>query len=237
MIKYSEAYPGTYTGVGLLAQISELAGCPWNNSVDRIHIEMAYANRSANKIINPNFIKFSDEYRPNIVLAYFREKWDKLWNTYLLEYNPLSPYSIEEQGEHNKQNNGTDKTDYGKQIDETATDEGTVTNEGTNTNNGARNVYGYNSESAVPSETTNDSGVSQSTETRDLSGDRNISQSGSDLVTKAGTEVYAYSVNKIGNLGFITAQDLIRREIDVWSSPFFERVFKDVDEFIALKIY
>ena len=86
MTKYSEVYPYTYTGVGLLAQISELADCPWNGSVDRTHIEMAYANRSANKIINPNFAKFSDELRPNIVLAYFREKWLKLWGTYLLEY-------------------------------------------------------------------------------------------------------------------------------------------------------
>ena len=237
MPKYSELYTETFTGVGLLSQITSLAGCPWNNSVDQTQVEMAYANRSASKNINPNFVRFTDEYRPLILLAYFREKWQKLWDTYLLDYNPLSPYKVDEVGEHNKQNTGSDATEYGKEIAENATDEGTIQNTGTNTDNGARNVYGYNSDVAVPSETTNDNGTSESTETRDLTGNRNITQSGTDTTTKSDTEVYDYSVNKTGNLGFITPQDMIRREFEIWNSPFFERVFSDVDSFIALKIY
>ena len=237
MTKYSEAYPQTFIGVGIVAQLSVMEQTPWNGLYDPLYLEMAYATRSAEKIVNPNFLKFGSEQRPAILLAYYREKWKKYFDLYNAEYEALRPYSIHEEGEHTKKNNDEETVEYGKAIDETATDTGTVDNDGTTTDTSTRGVYGYNSVNDVPSDTDSGSGTSQNTETRDLSGTRNIEQSGEDVTTRIDNEEYDYSVDKTGNLGFITTQELIRREFDIWAITFFERVFKDIDDFIALKIY
>lgn len=237
LTKYSEAYPHTFLGIGLVSQLSAMEATPWNGVYDPLFIEMAYSNRSAEKIINPNFLKFGENQRSAILLAYYREKWKKYFDLYNAEYEALHPYSIHEEGAHTKNNDGEETVGYGKTIDETATDTGTVGNSGTTTDTSTRGVYGYNSINDVPSDTDSGSGTSNNTETRDLSGSRNIEQSGEDVTTKVDSEEYEYSVDKTGNLGFITTQELIRREFDIWATTFFDRVFKDIDDFIALKIY
>lgn len=237
LTKYFEAYPNTFTGVGLVSQLSNMEQIPWYGLFDPEHLEMAYATRSAEKIINPNFLKFGDNHKPAILYTYYREKWQKYFNLYNAEYEALRPYSIHEEGEHTKRNNDEETVEYGKSIDETATDSGTVGVSGTTTDTSTMGVYGYNSIGDVPSNTDSGSGTSENTETRDLSGTRNIEQSGEDITTNVNSEEYDYSVDKTGNLGFITTQELIRREFDIWAMTFFERVFTDIDNFIALKIY
>ena len=75
------------------------------------------------------------------------------------------------------------------------------------------------------------------TETRDLASTRSVTNGGSDSLTRNDDETRNYTVNKTGNLGFITAQDIIEKEFNVWATPFFEKVFADVNSMIALKIY
>ena len=237
MSKYIDLYPDTFSGIGLLSQISELTSIPWANSIDPNEVEILYANRSANKNISGNFSRIRDDIRPLIVSKYYFDRWKRLWDTYKLEYNEITPYSVTESGEHTKTNRDTTTNKFGKEISEEATDTGTVTNNGTDTGNTERDVYGYNSVSAVPSEVTNDSGTSNATETRDLTGNRTVTNSGEDVENKDGLEEYDYSLNKSGNLGFITTQDMIKKEMDLWTIPYLEKVFADVDSLIALKIY
>ena len=237
MSKYVELYPDTFSGTGLLSEISELESCPWHISVDKTTVEIQYAVSSAQKQMVSNFEKVSPNLRPAVVLAFFIDKWKRLYDTYKLEYQTLSPYSVKEVGEHSQNNTRNETNNYGGTISESNT--GNVTSGSTENYERAvkASIYGFNSTASSPADDSTTTDVKHDTLNQDTTNSRSVENGGSDSLTRNDDETRNYTVNKTGNLGFITAQDIIEKEFNVWATPFFEKVFADVNSMIALKIY
>lgn len=239
MSKYRDLYPNTLTeGIGLISQISSL-NVPWATEVAGYYqsLERIYAIRSASKEIVKNFEDIPEQFRAEVVVEMFREKWSKLWNIYKLEYNPLSAYKVVETGENSVEKQSSDLHQYGKTQNEVSDDTGTVTDASTSESSTNAGLYGFNSQSSVPSDTSAASASENSTETRDLNVTRSRTDGGSDTIDREDTEVSEHNITKEGNIGYSTPQKLLREELELWAMPFFQKVFDDIDSLIAIMVY
>lgn len=113
-----ELYPNWFNGDGIFADLQQL-DVPWKeqNISNYLDIEY-YGNHSGEKNISPLLSKMIKEnpltaeeraILSNIIYNTYKYTWQKEWNTYLLEYNPIENYSMVE----NMTNDKTE-TNYGK---------------------------------------------------------------------------------------------------------------------------
>lgn len=238
MSTYLETYPNTLTsGTGLIQAITELATCPWGEDVTSTILEQTYAVRSSFKELSPTFESLTPLTRPNIIATMFFQKWAKLYEDFKLEYNPLTAYKVVETGNNSKETESDDTTTYGKTRRNVTDDIGTVNT--TNTGNDSTNnsVYGFNSTSPVPSDNSSGNSSETSLETRDLNTESTQTDGGSDTINRTGIETIEHTVTKEGNIGYSSPQELIRQEFEIWSRPFFDIVFTDIDNFITIQVY
>lgn len=147
-----------------------------------------YYNNSNEKWISPLFeklISIDDETALSkiapIVWNKFGDKWIKLYDAFIgSEYNPIENYSM-------------------------------VENSNTNTDiETERNVYGFNSDTAVPSENANTSG-NKLTNTNELT--------------------------RRGNIGVTTSQQMLESEIKLREWNLYTQMMKDVDSILCLRLY
>ena len=236
MSKYKELYPQTLTdGVGLISTLSSL-NVPWAE-MNIPSIERMYGVRSGFKTIVDSFVEVPAELRASVLFAMFNEKWTKLWNIYKLEYNPLSAYKVVETGENSVEKQSSDLHHYGKTQNEVSDDTGTVTDATVSDSSNNVGLYGFNSQSSVPSDTTVASASENTTETRDLNVTRTRTDGGSDTIDREDSEVSEHNITKEGNIGYSTPQKLLREEFELWVIPFFQKVFEDIDSFITISVY
>ena len=236
MSKYKELYPQTLSdGVGLISTLSSLE-VPWA-TMNIPAIERMYGVRSGFKTIVDSFVEVPAELRASVLFAMFNEKWTKLWNIYKLEYNPLTAYKVVETGENSVEKQSSDLHQYGKTQNEVSDDTGTVTDASVSDSSNNVGLYGFNSQSSIPSDTTVASASENSTETRDLNGTRTRTDGGSDTIDRENIEQSEHNVTKEGNIGYSTPQDLLREEFELWAIPFFQKVFDDIDSFITIMVY
>lgn len=236
MSKYKELYPQSLSdGVGLISTLSSLE-VPWA-AMNIPAIERMYGVRSGFKTIVDSFIEVPAELRASVLFAMFNEKWTKLWNIYKLEYNPLSAYKVVETGENSVEKQSSDVHEYGKTQNEVSNDTGTVTDASTSESSTNAGLYGFNSNTSVPSDTSVASASENSTETRDLNITRTRTDGGSDTIDREDREVGEHNISKEGNIGYSTPQKLLREEFELWAIPFFQKVFDDIDSFITIMVY
>ena len=236
MSKYKELYPQTLSdGIGLISTLSSLE-VPWAD-MNIPAIERMYGVRSGFKTIVDSFIEVPAELRASVLFAMFNEKWTKLWNIYKLEYNPLSAYKVVETGENSVEKQSSDVHEYGKTQNEVSDDTGTVTDASTSESSTNAGLYGFNSNTSVPSDTSAAAASENSTETRDLNITRTRTDGGSDTIDREDREVGEHNITKEGNIGYSTPQKLLREEFELWAIPFFQKVFDDIDSFITIMVY
>lgn len=96
-----------------------------------------------------------------------------------------------------------------------STSKSSVSTTGNSTEN--NNVYGFNSDSSKPSDTQ----TSEATTTQDSNG------------TGSGTR----KLSRQGNIGVTTSQKMLREELEVRKTIFFDNIMKDVDKLLCLCIY
>lgn len=335
-MKYRELYPKSLSsGTGLIAQLSQKEGIPWKTDKQDISsiLERAFGIRYGFKTILDSFAELPESVRADVLAVMYSQKWSRLWDDYLLQYEVLDAYHVTENGNRSVNKDGSDVIKYGKTVNESSSDTGTIdrtenntttyghtvaetgseegsinrTDEETlkhghtvtetgsdtgnvetsssNDNTSTDSVYGFNSPLAMPSNTESGTKLSESTETRDLETSKNITNAGQDEksvtstetsnsdtsknvtnagqdevdsvtaetrdsvgsrnVTNAGqdeknhntTEDEDYSYTKKGNIGYTTPQELIRQDMALWATPFFDIVFSDIDEFIMLQTF
>ena len=239
MSKYIELYPDSPIGTGLIQEISNIASVPWHSlhSAEKQSLEIAYFNRSGSKPISAQFEIIHPTRRAAFLVAFYGEKWKRLWQDFKEEYSAINPYTITEQGSDSRERVHDTTTDFGRVVDEIGTDTGTVDNTGNDTTSSESGIFGFNSIESVPSDTGTSEGTSQATETRDLSATRKTTNSGQDTVNREESESGEYATTKTGNIGYRSPSELIREDILTWATPSFEIVFADIDSAIALKIY
>lgn len=239
-MKYSELYSQSMSdGIGLISALGAIESIPWHTlSPEALQdIERAYYVRSHFKNVIDSFILADTSARARLIAALFAQKWTKIWNDFILEYDPLHAYIVEEIGERDKVAEAKQTDAYGRQVVVNGTDTGTVDNSGTENLNGSTGIYGFNSVASVPSDTQTDVTTTNDTETRNLSNSNTTVNSGQDIRDNNDKENETYSVTKKGNIGYTTPQSLIREDIELWAEPFFAMVFSDIDDFITVQVY
>lgn len=181
-----------YLNNGIFAALEDLSA-PWSEDQTALPLDILYIeNHSGDKIISPMVRKRlnSDNVLTNenistlagVLLAYYGQKWMKLWDVLLIEYNPLSNYDMVESGSNTNIKTGSlDRSGaITKSGSESVSDEltysgkesnkrsGSVEDSGAaadNSENSSSGIYGYNSQSAVPADTQQSSAAHKNTQT------------------------------------------------------------------------
>lgn len=227
---------------------------PWGNSTTADVLNLEYfGNHSGAKFCSP-VVKYllggaeilTDDARTKlakIITAKFKTNWERLWETNVVAYSPIKNYDISETTSRDLTGNNTEVTDSDKTRAATDT---TTHNTVDSTAHGKTDTetdyaFGYNSQAT-------DRDPSDRVETSE-GGTTAISKTGTDAdvvsqtdtddttVTKTDRQTGTVTVTRSGNIGSATNQRLVTEERQLWMWNYFDTIFKDVDNVLALMIY
>ena len=132
-----DVFPLAITGQGIFNAMNNIESLPFPVSSLIMDIEY-FGNVSGNKIVSPLIDRLvtNDEITPsqittlsNIIISMYYERWEKLYSTFELEYNPIENYNMEEVmtddetvHEYGKTTQRTDNLTHAKTGTETETD-------------------------------------------------------------------------------------------------------------------
>lgn len=170
-----------------------------------------------------------------IGMLYFNnEKYTRLWNVYKIQYNPIDNYDGNET-EIVTHSARTDTTIYGKKEETNTQGEFDVTTANDERRN-TEKVSGFNSTSLVD-KTQN---IVNSTTDKITNGaitNTNITNSSTDDFLK-GEETETRTLNKHGNLGVTSSQNMIEQEKNLWEYfNFYSMIFSDLIDEVTTLIY
>lgn len=242
------AVGAVFTDLKAYAETAEIT-LPWGNldSVAHILDTEFIGNVSGNKESSPLLDKLQAldgattstirQTVASILIQMFFDKWEKAFATLNFDYNPIENYAMLEQltGDERKRY-------YGKTL--TRTDNLTSRRAGTDRNDPditeteAGNIYGFNTSAAdgVPADKTTRTRTGSDVNTVDIStidsGSQTHADGGSDR------EEHSYTLTRTGNIGTVTAQDMIEQErkILLWDY-FYQVVFPDINRVLTIQIY
>lgn len=218
---------------------------PWGNEIDTaVILDRAFVGGYGERPVSPLVTKLKDKtsvaWRENVcavVYDMFMEKWRKFFDTLSFDYNPIENYAMAEIMTDDERLRYYGKTN-------TRTDNLTSRNAGTNrtdpnlTDTESTNNYGFNTTAVggEPSEKRTTQKTGSSVDTIDVSktdtGTQSYADGGSDR------EVHSYTLNRTGNIGTVTAQDMIKQEREILMFDYFyDVVYPDILRVLTLKIY
>lgn len=229
LITLNEAFADYETKGGIFANIDNL---PWSSvmagsQTDTLYFDTHSGERFSARIITRRIgdagYLTSDDRRTISALVYamFKTQWTKLWETMNPDYEPLTNYQMTE--------NETGNNTYTRTPNITRNHTGTDANEGTSHVNNQSNLWGFNSDTSVPSDMSDGDTTVNTTNTRNLTD----TETGTDTTAGENTR----RLTRTGNIGTNTFQNLIQQERNLWMYNFFEQVFKDVDSVLTIPIY
>lgn len=230
----------------VISAVSKELVLPWgNDDTFNSSLDKAFIGSFGERWISPLIDKLHEKILPIslrneisiIIWNMFYSKWSKMWDTLGFDYDPIENYSMTEimTGDERKRY-------YGKT--NTRTDNLTSRNAGTNrtdpnlTDTESVNNYGFNTaaENGVPSEKRTTQKTGNSVDTVDVSkidtGTQTYADGGSDR------EEHSYTLTRTGNIGTVTAQDMIKQEREILVFDYFyDVVFPDLLRVLTIKIY
>lgn len=229
LITLNEAFTDYETKGGIFSNIENL---PWSSvmagsQADTLYFDTHSGERFSARIITKRIgddgsLSSADrESISTLIYAMFRNQWGRLWETMNPNYDPLTNYNMTE----DETGNHTDT----RTPDLTRKHTGTDNNEGSATLNTQNNLWGFNSESSIPSDMQDGTNTANITNTRDLTD----TETGTDVTAGENTR----KLTRTGNIGTNTFQNLLQQERNLWMYNFFEQVFKDVDSVLTIPIY
>lgn len=165
----------------------------------------------------------------NTIEKIFSKKWDKLYSTLLLEYNPIDNYNMVETEKRDDYFHNDDNYETSSNISSTTT----INNGGTSSYDTDNDTYGFNSSDSVNKDKNTTTRTDNLTTTNDNSDNTNIehssSHNGSIDVTK--------TLTRKGNIGVTTTQQMIESERNLWMWNIYDAIFKDIDTILTIPIY
>ena len=213
----NDVYSNGYLGNGIFLDLQSY-NVPWKDENINASLDMLYYSKSGDKkvsslvrrfIIDDELPEQNQDSIAEAAFTLFQSKWDKLYSTLFVEYNPIENYRM------------TESESIDRDSATSGTNTGTISDVGSNSNNAG--LYGFNSSQSVPSDTV--SGSDQSTQTQNLANSQTVDEGIERTMTRS------------GNIGVTTSQQLLQSEIELWEWNFFEQVFRDLDSVLTLKIY
>lgn len=204
---------------------------PWGD-LDVTQIDSFYIDgHSGDKYITPFVMKHmingklpqaSVNILAGTIKQIYKPTWERLWEIYIAEYNPLENYNMHEV---------TTAKESGKEImDRTHAGSNVSVSEADDSENTTQNsVYAFNSAASVPSaESKQNSKVTTTT----TPGASDKEQKSFD---QRQTET---TVDRSGNIGVTSAMDMLSQGLELWKSfGFWEVVFSDLDNVLVLDVY
>ena len=135
--RLNDVFPLAITGHGIFDSMNQIQTLPFPVSPLIMDIEY-FGNVSGNKIVSPliDRVVSDEEITPteentlsNVIISMYYKKWEKLYDTFELEYNPIQNYDMEETmtndetvHEYGKTVQRTDNLTHAKTGTETQTD-------------------------------------------------------------------------------------------------------------------
>lgn len=184
-----------------------------------------------------------------IIFNTFSENWKKLWENYVVEYNPIENYLMVEELTGKKTT--TFESDLQKEdtstnnltSDVTSNNSSTSNATGSTTTNSDTSIYTFNTQNGTKS----DSGVTTSTPNLINTSEDDITSntvtnttnnSNSNTITSNnGVEDNTQKLKRSGNIGVTTSAQMIKENLDLWKWNFYNSIFKDIDSIITIGVY
>lgn len=241
---------------------------PWGTNVPPTILMHAYAGvYSGRRIASPFLMDFvergTDDTERDIIIAtmlksLFATKWKHLYSLTEISYNPIENYNMVEKSSTSSKGNESETTTDGntRTLDTTdkRTDDltdkttGNVSRETSTTASDTAQVYGFNSGTGKPSDSSSATGsgtdTSNTTQTETQTGTQTQTQTGT--ITDAGTGSRTNestgssesTLERSGNIGVTTTQQMMEQELNLWNNfNFFETVFKDINSVLTISVY
>ena len=166
----------------------------------------------------------------DMVYQRFGVKWYKIFEAINTVYKPLENYSMKEKRTPDITKETTFDTTDERTPDLTKTTNGTGTTETDSTTG----IYGFNSSDSNPS------GTIDGNQTDTIT-DRTETETGTDTSTKTGTitdtETGTEDLERSGNIGVTTSQQMLESEIQIRQYDFYKGIYEDIDSILCLKSY
>ena len=228
---------------------------PWSGDITPLLFDIRYRTRSGDKTVS----KFLEHFTPldatkiNLLATYLADvyysNWERLYNTLSFEYNPISNYdmteteTVSDTGENTKQQTTTDTaTESRSDTSESEASNNTTTSNNVNGTQTGKKT-GFNSGSFVDDtqqlNNQTESGATNNTSTAETSSSKTGSLNSTNTVN--GTDTTSKNIerelNRSGNIGVTTSQQMIESERNLYLWRFFDVVFSDIDRILTLKVY
>ena len=191
-----------------------------SDNVDTLNTDY-YLSHSNDKYVSPLVEKLFNDGKDasdissivaTICANRFGDKWKKIYDALMTEYNPLENYSMEEE-------RTPDLTE-----EETQNEKSDVKTE---RETHATNSYkGFNASDPVVVNKTD--------------GDEDVTTSGAKLdneITKSTTHTGTETLTRAGNIGVTTSQQMLESEFKVRQYDFYKMMYNDIDSILCLSVY
>lgn len=164
-------------------------------------------------------------------------EWAKLYAALKAEYNPVENTDVFENYTDSRTGSGTNGNTRTLNTSTTNTGNATVQSTANGSGSTAANRYGFDSSTAVGDTTGTDSSNTSSTTGTQTA--NTIADTGTitDSGTASNTESITHSLRRHGNIGVMTAAQLVGGEIELWKWTFIIQVMEDISHLTALAVY
>lgn len=252
----TDAFSEWTEGKGIFDVLSSLETMPWDvdETVDLQSLDFLYfGNHSGSKFCSPvvkhllnDYGVLTDSTREmlgKMLITKYLNNWKRLWITNVVAYSPIHNYDMEETRYTLKSDSSTERQDsqenrinstdytYGRKEDTSITvDSGDMLYKyGINTNNNSPKPSDKSDYNETTENTLEFSGKDTNENEYDaiLSSDKNSASAGEESET----------LHRIGNIGVTTNQKMLEDERTLWIWNFFEQIFKDLDNELALSFH
>lgn len=230
-IKYSDLYFNSLYGERKLSCLSVML---LDKTVEEeYHVEIYTIDTSGNFVLSDG--KFVATYKIiedfisktliNIISNKYYNKWNKVFETYKLDYDVLSPYNM------SITDNTEDTMTSNDKFNTLRDNKQEGTENSTNNDNTQSNVYAYNSATASPNEnsTTDTSLNSTTTQNNTTTGNDNRDYTRDNSIKK--------TITRKGNIGNTLPQEMIERQRKLLDTLLYDIIFKDIATVISRERY
>lgn len=161
----------------------------------------------------------------NIISNKYYNKWNKVFETYKLDYDVLSPYNMSITDNTEDTMTSNDKFNTSRDNKQEGTENST------NNDTTQSNVYAYNSATASPNEnsTTDTSSNSTTTQNNTTTGNDNRDYTRDNSIKK--------TITRKGNIGNTLPQEMIERQRKLLDTLLYDIIFKDIATVISRERY
>lgn len=161
----------------------------------------------------------------NIISNKYYNKWNKVFETYKLDYDVLSPYNMSITDNTEDTMTSNDKFNTSRDNKQEGTENST------NNDNTQSNVYAYNSATASPNEnsTTDTTLNSTTTQNNTTTGNDNRDYTRDNSIKK--------TITRKGNIGNTMPQEMIERQRKLLDTLLYDIIFKDIATVISRERY